>query len=825
MPESLPSSPRPRSAGAPSRILAPCACAAVAILALGPSPASHAAPAGPAQPPQASTAGGNEFDIAGGPLAEVISHYAAAANMAIAFDASQMAGLYSKGLHGRYTIESGFAALLADTGLQAVPTAPGRYTLRPIPVEQGGVTLLPSVAVVGTAPENRYVAATSTVGSKIAADRIETPYSVSVITHDQLEAQNPQTTVEVLRYLPGVHVGASDSDRRSELANQSIRGFGGAVLLDGLRTSQGGFSNGPSIDPYLLERVELLSGPPSVLYGQSAPGGAISYQSKRPTREPLHEIVLQTGSHDRKQAAFDFAGPLDADGQFLYRLTGVALETGTQVHYSEDQRIAIAPAFTWRPDADTELTLLFSYQHDPAKPAQRSLSWYGTYFDTPYGHIPTDFFIGEPGFNDFNRTQYTAGYEFEHRFNSVWTVRQKLRYMSVNGRYRDIYGGLEPDGSVSRTAWGSEDRSRAFNVDTQLEANFTTGAAQHTVLAGLDYYQNRQRTPANVWYAIPPLDLHNPVYGQPLPPSSGWTSTTEDKLEQLGIYAQDFIRYGRWRLLAGLRHDQAESWTDDRSTGARTQGPSDSALTGRAGLSYVFDNGIAPYASYAKSFEPQSGRLHPSRGGAAFRPTTGQQYEIGVKYQPEGMSSFLTLAVFDIRQQNVLTGDPINPGYSIQKGEVRSRGLELSATLSLSDQIDLVGSYSFLDIETTKGTADDTNDPVGKVPWYSPRHMASLWATYAFRQGPLAGLKAGAGVRYTGRGYTDSRQQYTLPAYTLVDLGLTYDAGALSPSLAGLELGLNVTNLFDKTYLSNCNVYSCWWGDRRRVLANLKYRW
>jgi len=806
--------------------------AAAAVLLLGlavpaaaqPAPAAAPPPAGPA--PETGTHAARQYDIPSGPLAEAIGRYAAAAGMAISFDAAQLAGLHSDGLHGRHTVASGFAALLAGTGLQAVATAPGRYVLRPLPsAGHGGVAQLESIEVAGNAPENGYVAATASVGAKTAASRLETPYSVAVITRSQLDAQNPQTPTEVLRYLPGVRVGASDTDRRSEMDNQSVRGFGAAVLIDGLRTSQGGFSNGASLDPYLLERVELLSGPPSVLYGQSAPGGAIAYQSKRPTAVPLHEIMLQTGSHDRKQAAFDFAGPMDEDGRFLYRLTGVALESGTQVQYSEDKRVAIAPAFTWRPDTDTELTLLFSYQHDPAKPAQRSLSWYGTYFDTPYGRIPTRFFIGEPDFNDFNRTQYTAGYEFERRFGSVWTVRQKLKYMSVNGRYRDIYGGLEPDGTVSRTAWGSEDRSRSLNLDNQVEAAFDTGPVRHTVLAGMDYYRNQQRTPANIWYGIPPLDLRHPVYGQPLPPPSGWTSDSEDKLEQIGFYVQDFVRYGGWRLLAGLRHDHARSWTDDRATGERTPGADDDALTGRLGVSYVFDNGIAPYASYSKSFEPQVGSLHPDRGGTPFRPTTGEQYEIGVKFQPEGLASFVTLSAFDIRQQNVLTGDPTHPGYSIQKGEVRSRGLEASATLSLSDRLDLVGSYSFLDIETTKATPEDEFDPVGRVPWYAPRHMASLWATYAFRGGALDGLKAGAGVRYMGSGYTDSREQYKLRAYTLVDLGLSYDFGALDPGLSGLQLGVNVTNLFDKVYLSDCNPYSCWWGDRRRVLANLTYRW
>ena len=816
--------PAPRPAWTPGAAIA-------AALLLGLAPASRAAaqPAPQAAPSALDAAVGGDsarpYDIAAGPLAEAVARYAAAAGMAISFDSAQTAGLRSAGLRGRYTVEAGFAALLAGTGLQAVATAPGRYVLRPLPGAQGGVAQLASIEVTGSTPENRYVAAASTVAAKTPAARLETPYSVAVVTREQLDAQNPQTTTEVLRYLPGVRAGASDTDRRDELSNQSVRGFGAAVLVDGLRTTQGGFSNGASIDPYLLERVELLSGPPSVLYGQSAPGGAIAYQSKRPTAVPQHEIMLQTGSHDRKQAAFDFAGPIDEDGRFLYRLTGVALETGTQVHYSKDERIAVAPAFTWRPSADTELTLLFSYQHDPAKPAQRSLSWYGSYFSTPYGRIPTSFFIGEPGFNDFNRTQYTAGYEFQHRFNSTWTVRQKVRYMSVDGRYRDIYGGLEPDGTVSRTAWGSEDRSRAVNLDNQVEAAFATGALQHTVLAGLDYYRNRQRTPANIWYAIPPLNLHDPVYGRPLPPPSGWTSDTEDKLEQVGVYAQDFVRYGGWRVLFGLRHDHAKSWTDDRATGERTPGAEDDALTGRVGVSYVFDNGVAPYASYSKSFEPQVGSTHPSRGGAPFRPTTGEQYEVGVKYQPEGLASFVTLSAFDIRQQNVLTGDPVNPGYSIQKGEVRSRGLEASVTLALSDRLDLVGSYSLLDIETTKATADDAFDPVGRVPWYAPRHMASLWASYAFRGGALDGLKAGAGMRYMGSGYTDSREQYKLDAYTLVDLGLSYDVGAVNPALAGLQLGLNVTNLFDKTYLSNCNQYSCWWGDRRRVLANVTYRW
>jgi iron complex outermembrane receptor protein len=692
---------------------------------------------------------------------------------------------------------------------------------------------VPEVDVQATAwrswqPVQGYVAPVTTTGSKTDTPLIEAPQSLGVVTRDQIDDQQPQSISQALRYTAGV---LSEIRPSARFDSVFVRGFGGqgtgaafVNFLDGLRVGRGASFAVPTFDPYLLERIEVLRGPASVLYGQTGAGGLVNLVSRRPTETPIHEVRLEAGTNSRLQAAFDFGGPLTEDGQFLYRLTGIARKAETQYDYVGEERIAIAPAFTWRPDSNTTFTLLSSYQDDPRAGFYNFVPAVGTVLPSPNGHIPSSFFGGDPNWNTEARRQASVGYQFEHRFDNVFTARQNFRYMHIDSERRVLsVQSIAANGRTgNRNLTHAIEHADTFALDNQLQADFNTGPVRHTLLTGLDW--SRSSAKRRLGQATgPTIDLFSPSYYLPVTaPRITLAQTVGQITDQLGFYAQDQIAIDRFRFNIGVRQDFATSETVTRSTSAHTS-QYDESFTWRAGALYLFDNGIAPYASYSTSFLPNSGTFSPARGGGTFDPTTGEQYEIGVKYQPPGMNSFVQAALYHITQQNVLTTDPNNNAFSVQTGEIRSRGFELEGRASLTSNIDLIGTYSYIDAAITRSnTAGVSGNRVPQVP----NHIASGWANYSFREGPLRGLEIGGGVRYIGETYGNETNTFKVPDVTLFDAAIRYDFGQRFDNLRGLEFTLNGQNLADKEYVASCNaITSCYYGNRRLVLAGLRVRW
>lgn len=718
-----------------------------------------------------------------------------------------------------------------DTPASAAPAAPATGSqAAPLVLDQMTVTATGENA---WGPVRGFVARDSATGTKTDTPLIETPQSISVITRDQLDAQGVRTVNDALRYTAGVGVENRGTSTRYD--GVMIRGFGGRSVasqptyLDGLLLPKNNWYAAPQIDPFMLERIEVIKGPASVLYGQTPPGGMVNLVSKRPPDAFQNEVQLQFGSHDDMQGAFDIGGPLDQDGTFLYRLIGVGRMSDTQTDNTREQRVSISPEVTWRPNADTTLTVLLNYQRDPQTGPYGWLPAQGTVLRNPNGRIPTSVYDGDTSFDQTARTQYSAAYMLEHRVDDTWTLRQNLRYMHVDFDYNQVYGSdftTSPDGRIAdyRTIDRGTARSResfdTIAIDSQAQATFDTGPLQHTMLFGVDYRWLDSIAKTGFGNA-PPIDIYRPDNSQSItmPPLA---TASRSRVTQLGLYAQDQIRFGGLVLTAGIRHDWAETSVRDRdiASGDVTRAPqSDRAFTGRVGLLYLFDSGIAPYASWSTSFEPQAGTSFDHQ---PFKPLNGEQFEVGVKYQPPGMNSLITLSAFQIRQENGLTPDPAHTGYSIQTGEIRSRGVEFEGKLSLTDELSLIGTATWLDVEVTK--ANDATR--GKWPVAIPNRMASLWADYTFQDGPLSGLGLGGGVRYVGASWGDQGNTFKVPDYTLVDAALRYDLGELEPDLKGLRLAVNVSNLFDEAYVSNCfRMSSCYYGGRRSVYATVSYRW
>jgi len=771
------------------------------------------------------------FDIPAQALPVALRAFARQTSISVLNAGNTASGLSTSGVKGDYTPEQALQLLLTGSGVTYHFQDANSVTLeRGIAQQQGGPVVLDTINVEGeiespVGPDEGYVASRSYAGTKTSTSLIETPQSISVVTRDQMDARAVQDIGEAVQYTAGVHSNVRGESTGLGGSNIVIRGFGGDgtagasdnEYIDGLRVAGTNFASA-GFEPYLFERIEVLKGPSSVLYGQGTPGGVVNHVSKRPTKEAFHEIQGQVGSFDRFAGAFDLSGPIDEEGQFLYRVTGLALDSEAQTDFTSRERKVIAPALTWQPSNDTALTLLSTYQQDDFEGGfiNRTPA-FGTIFANPNGEVPENFYSGDPNFNDWDRTYYSLGYQFEHRFNETWTVRQNSRYLHNDLEFESIFGNLQADlRTLNRTAFGAEESSDDVTIDNQVEVNFSTGAVGHTVLGGLDY-QNLRNDTLRTSGVAPALDIFNPVYYQVIP-TPGVYQEIEVTQQQVGIYAQDQIRYENWILTLGGRYDWAETETENKIASVTTE-RSDRAFSGRAGLGYVFDNGIAPYVSYSESFEPVAGT---DFSGAAFKPKEATQYEAGVKYQPTGYNSTITVAAFQLTEQNRETTDLANSGFSIQKGEIRSRGIEVEGVASLGNGLSLIAAYTHLDLEITESDDGDVGNTLTGVA----ENWASLWGDYRIDEGDFAGLGLGLGIRYVGSSYGDAENTFKVPSYALLDAAVHYDFAGLGSELEGWQLAVNAKNLLDKNFIASCErLDRCFQGVGRNVLATLKFRW
>ncbi|PIO96976.1 TonB-dependent siderophore receptor [Pleomorphomonas carboxyditropha] len=695
-------------------------------------------------------------------------------------------------------------------------------------------TELSTIVVEGTGekgdgPVKGYVAKKSRAGTKTDTPIEKTAQSIAVVPKQQMQDQQVQSVAESLRYTPGVFAeyrGASNL--RDEIFTRGF--YYTPRYLDGLFL--GGELSYAKIDPYLLERVELIGGPSSVLYGQANPGGLINEVSKKPTDAPLREVQFSYGTDRHFGAAVDFSDRLFGSDTLAWRLAASGLSTDLQENFTKQRSIAVAPSLTWTPDAETKLTLLGGYQNEPKAGYRNFLDAAGTVYPmTGYGYVPRDLFISDPDYEHASREQAWLGYEFERKLSDTFTFRQNARYQYLDWDHRTlVYGSASYDAGtghtlVSRNASGGSDDWRQFAIDNQLQADFQTGALDHTLLAGLDY---RYRTRDYVWgrASAPSLDLNDPQYGGSA--YSGIALATTDSQDltayQVGLYLQDQIEIGNLNLSAGLRHDWASTDIDDRLDSDNNHSYDDGALTWRLGALYAFDNGLAPYVSYSTSFEPSL--YAPEAGGKAFDPTTAGQFEIGVKYAPEGTNLLFTAAYYDLRQKDVVQGTWNNTfGRTVysQIGAVHNQGVELSARANFDSGFSLTGAYSYISSEITDTI---TANELGKTPARIPEHQASLWGTYAFSSGALDGLTLGAGVRYIGKSWGNNTNTFEVDDTTLFDAMASYDFGALDADFEGLSLQVNVKNIADTEYVASCaSAYACFYGSGRTVLATLKKTW
>jgi len=775
-----------------------------------------------------------DFDIPAQPLAASLATLARQAGLQLAYAPELVGQQQGRPVKGRMELSQALHTLLGDSGLAA------RVEGRTLVVERepaasgslAAVTVTASaIGESATGPVPGYIARRSAAGTKTDTPLIETPQSISVVTSDLMEAQGVQRVEQGLRYVAGVRAEPIVDNRRGTYYVRGFKVDQNSQFLDGLKLPYSGGYGGWEIEPYSLERLEILRGPASVLYGQSSPGGLVNQVSKRPQQEASGEASLELGNYARRQASLDMTGPLNADGTLLYRLTALARRSDTQTDYVSDDRDFVSPQITWKPSAATSFTLYAEAYRDRSGNSANFLPASGTLTSLGNGlKIPTELFTGEPGYDRFDRDQNLIGYEFSHQVSDALTLRQNLRYGQMQVNYQDI-GANATGGAplfvngrylLRRIGLNSDERFNAFTIDNQAQWKLRAGDVQHTLLAGLDYQSSKynQRRGQLLTGGISPepaLDIFAPVYGRFIPVA--YQADTDVERSQLGVYVQDQMRFAeRWIAQVGLRQDSARVTTDVRSlaNGALTHSETkDDRPTGRLGLLYEGASGFSPYASFSTSYDPTA--TTTLENGGAPKPTTGKQYEAGVKYQPAGSTSFSQLSAFDITQDNVLTTGS-RPGVASQVGQIKSRGAEFEFTWAVTPRFNLLAALAHVDAEITKAGTLSQNT-VGLRPQLVPTNTASLWSDYRFGAGVLQGLKVGGGVRYTGS-TNDQTGTLHVPSFTLVDLMASYD---FNPST---RLALNIGNLFDREYVAGCDsAVNCYYGNRRTAVASISYRW
>lgn len=664
-------------------------------------------------------------------------------------------------------------------------------------------------------------------GTKSTLPVAETPQSISVITSDDISGLGLQNLNQALRFVAGVTTEQRGSS--AEVYDQfKLRGFDAPQFLDGLKLIGGAGYLAPQVDVSRLDRIEVVKGPASVLYGQSGPGGLVALSSKMPEDRDFYGSVAGTyGNYDLYRVDADIGGK--AGDRVLWRVYGSVNGAHTQQTFSRRERETISGAVTFNLDHATRLTLLAAYSHDPQNGSYGVFPASGTLFANPNGQLPTDRDFGEPG-NFFKREQVAATYILTHDINKDWSLRASGRYTHATSRLGIVYasGTLTADPSqqvYNRASYSTDERGDTWVFDNQLRGRFTTGALQHDVLFGVDY----QTATANEVYAFgsaTPLNGYAPVYGtMPVPRTPAevpnpFAGVQSPRTNQAGVYAQDQISVGGLRVLLSGRHD----WAAVRIA-PNTAAQNSEQFTYRVGALYKTSFGLAPYVSYSTSFEP-NGTYQAVQNGPfiAAKPTIGRQIEGGAKYTVPGTQILVTGAYFRIDQSNLVVTAPPPLNTGSQSGKFRSEGFEIEANAPLPYGFDARVAYSRQKVQKI-ADSDPANLGVGILGVGRGGVSANLeWAP---REGKLKGFAIGGAVRHVDSIYASTIDRSRTPGFTLVDALLRVDLGIVSPGLRNVTLGVNATNLFDKKYVTTCYLdYAwCWYGNRRTVQGTIGFRW
>ena len=677
--------------------------------------------------------------------------------------------------------------------------------------------LLQEIEVIGISenqPRNAgdWMSLDSRPATKTTTPLNELAQSVSVVTQAQIEAQMPKTVVQALNYSPGAYTGLFGNAMRYDYV--ALRGFADTsmanTILDGMRLmSDAGSFSAFQVDPYFIERIDLVRGPMSVLYGNAAPGGMVALMSKQPQIASHSEIRVDLGTNNERALGFDLTDGLS--DTLSYRLTGMGRTADSMQDYASEKRLALMPQLLWKPTDDTALLLQAYLQNDPEGGYHSGTPFEGAVTEHADHKVSREFFDGELSNDQFDRKQRMVGFQLAHRFNPAWEIRQNLRYTSSAYDSAQFFqSGWNDDTELSRGYSFSKEQLKGLAVDTRVQGTFATGDLIHDLVIGLDY-QGRKNKGFWGWGSVAGIDAFQPMYGNTEVSDLDQTNWVR-KFNQTGIYLQDQISLDAWRLTGGIRYDRAKTSSLDTDTLIRTEWDG-GETSRRLGALYLFENGLAPYFSYSESFDPSS---NTDQVGQVLRPTRGKQWEAGLKYQPNTNSLF-TAAVYDLDQKNLARMVP-GAAYFEPVGTVNSRGIELESQFSLTKNVHLVAAYTYNKMSISNGNLDEE----GHRPRQSPKQLASAWLNYT----PMTGARIGGGIRYIGTSYADLANTLIVPDVTVFDISASVDLGIWWAQMKGASVQVSAQNLFDKDYVASCyDENYCYFGNARSITTSFKYAW
>ncbi|CZY05551.1 TPA: TonB-dependent siderophore receptor [Enterobacter hormaechei subsp. hoffmannii] len=671
----------------------------------------------------------------------------------------------------------------------------------------------PTIVVTGTEQGSALPAWTNSA-TKSAVAESKTPQVINTIAAKEIEQRHASSVNEILRYAPGVSTEVRGST--SYMSEYKIRGFNvDQEFYNGLQLPYNVTGNTKArIDPLLIESVDILKGPSSVLYGGGSPGGLVNIQSKKPQKEAKTELGFNTGNRNLKEGYLDSTGQI-ANSDWNYRLLGKATESDEQAHTTRYENYLVAPSVTWQPDDKTRLTIDALAQNTPSLTPSDPMPL--SYLRSKYADRRD--YAGDE-WSGFKQRQWMLGYSFEHEFDSGWGFNQKARYFDVDTHQRSAYstGTGSEVYQLNRFAYTTDEDLQSFNIDNQVTRTVALGDWQHHLLAGFDYQKLNSHFHYRYASSTPGIDMRNPDHSQIDNDALGLVTAQKNRLgyQQNGYYLQDQIAFGGLNVLASLRFDDYRSVTTNYLQNGDKAWVSQDRLTKRLGALYAFDNGLSPFISYSEGFAPVSPQ--GTLTAKDVKPTTSKQVEGGVKYLLAEYATTFTASVFNIRQKNVVTSDPGFLNYR-QTGEVESKGAELSAISRPTDNLTLIANYAYTHAINTE---DDKYQ--GKRPTQVPENAFNLWGDFTFDSTPLRGLTLGAGARYTGpMEISPANDAGKLGGTTQYDLAASYRMGELAPSLEGLTLKASAQNVTNKETLTCYDATNCWIGRDRTFQVGASY--
>lgn len=666
----------------------------------------------------------------------------------------------------------------------AMASANDEPPTEPLALEEMQVT---ASAERADGPVQGYRATRSASATRTDTAIHETPQSISVVPAQVVEDIGATRLEDALDYAGGVERGNNFGGQG--LTEFLVRGFSTQEFYRNGFAVNRGYPNMP--DANALERIEVLRGPASMLYGRGDPGGTFNIVSKQPQAERRTVLGSQVNTDGLRRGTLDTTGALDESAAFTYRLNLVAEGSDSFRDHVESERYNIAPVLRWQLSDDTALILEGDYLHN-RHPLDRGL----TRYPNQAGDLSRDRFLGEESAGKLTNQNATTQLRLEHQLDSQWMLRGGIQYLdgSLDGGAVEN-NGLAADG---RTV-GRNYSERWLNwndlaVQANLEGHFDAAGVVHTLLLGVefdDFNYDSQIDRSGGATGDFPIDLYDPVYGQPLPALTRTTTYDDENLKSYAFFLQDQITLTE-RLTAqvGARLERFEQRYENKLNPAGSWDQTHNAVSPRFGLIYDLTEELAVYANTSRSFKPNRGA---DRSSQAFDPEEGIAHEVGIKYELPEHDLSVTAALFHITKENVLTSDPLDSNYQVAAGEARSRGFDISVAGNITPQWRVIGGYAYVDAEVTESSS--ASMPVGTRLANVPRHSFNLLDTYEFAEGPLAGLGVGMGIKYVGdRKGGATSTAFDMDAYTTVDLLAYY------PLTERVRLNLNLNNLFDEEY-------------------------